>query len=231
MHTFYLPNWEQIKVLSEAESKHAVKVLRLKTGDKIRGIDGKGNELIATISNPHQKRCEFVIDEVISHEKPTKTISIAIAPTKSNDRIEWFLEKAVEIGITEFTPLICTHSERKKFNEQRWEKVVISAMKQSQRVWLPTIHSPKKYSVFVKQEHKAEVKAIAYCGEEFPKKAFASLTDTTKNQLILIGPEGDFSPEETQEAVQQGFAVATLGTNRLRTETAGIVACTLMKFA
>ncbi len=231
MHTFYLPDWEQIKVLPETESKHAVKVLRLKTGDKIRGIDGKGTELKATISTPHPKRCEFIIDEIIHHEKPTQNISIAIAPTKSNDRIEWFLEKAVEIGITEFTPLICTHSERKKFNEQRWEKVLVSAMKQSQRLWKPKIHPPVKFATFIQEEQNAEVKAIAYCGEKFPKKEFAKITDSTKNQLILIGPEGDFSPEETQNAIQKGFTATTLGNNRLRTETAGVVACTLMKFA
>ncbi len=229
MHTFYIENIEKAVTLPEVESKHAVKVLRLKAGTLIRLVNGKGLEAIAEIIFDHPKRCEVeIVKQKQQNNKPSK-IAVAIAPTKSNDRIEWFLEKAIEIGLTDFIPLICKNSERKKFNEARWQKVAISALKQSHGVWIPTIHTPIKVDAFIKQKTEG-LKTIAYCGE-FEKKDFSSITDSSKNQLILIGPEGDFTPKETQLAFDNGFTPVSLGTNRLRTETAGIVACTLMKFS
>ncbi len=229
MHTFYIEDIGETVTLSEIESKHAIKVLRLKIGATVRLVNGKGLEAFANIVFDHPKRCEV---EIIKKNKETKAptkIVIAIAPTKSNDKIEWFLEKAIEIGLTDFVPIICKNSERKKFNETRWKKVAISALKQSQRLWIPTIHNPIKVEDFIKN-NTTDIKTIAYCGE-FEKKDFSSIVDSSKNQLILIGPEGDFTPEETQFAFDNGFAPVSLGTNRLRTETAGVVACTMMKFA
>jgi len=229
MHTFYIQNIDDTVTLPEVESKHAIKVLRLKTGTTIRLVNGKGLEAFAKIVFNHPKRCEVEIIKKTEENAPPYKIAVAIAPTKSNDRIEWFLEKAIEIGLTDFIPIICTNSERKKFNEARWEKVAISALKQSQRLWIPTIHSPIKIEDFIKEDTKG-LKTIAYCGE-FEKNEFSTTVNASKNQLILIGPEGDFTPEETQLAFENGFLPVSLGSNRLRTETAGIVACTLMKFA
>lgn len=228
MHTFYIQNIETFTTLSETESKHAVKVLRLKNGDKIRLVNGLGLEAIATIVSDHHKRCEVQIIEQRELEKQPNKIAIALAPTKSNDRTEWFLEKAIEIGLTDFIPIICKNSERKKFNKERWEKVSIAALKQSQRLWKTIVHEPIKIEDLIK-ENKTEKKSIAYCGE-FDKKELKDFVDTTKNQLILVGPEGDFTPEETELAFKNGFQPVTLGNNRLRTETAGVVACTLMQF-
>ncbi len=229
MHTFYVKNIEEKTTFSETESKHAVKVLRLKNGDKVRLVDGNGTEAFSTILSDHHKYCEVVVDKVIKDDKKQFKIAVAIAPTKSNDRTEWFLEKAIEIGLTDFIPIICKNAERKKFNEARWEKVAIAALKQSQRLWKTTIHKPIKLDAFLNTNFDG-LKSIAYCGE-FDKEAFKNKVDANKNQLILIGPEGDFTPNETALAFKQGFSPVTLGENRLRTETAGVVACTLMKFA
>jgi 16S rRNA (uracil1498-N3)-methyltransferase len=151
-----------------------------------------------------------------------------MAPTKNNDRTEWFLEKAIEIGITHFIPLICENSERKKFNTERWNKVAISALKQSQRLWLPAISAPIKLNEFVK-ENTYKHRFIAHC-EDGDKKDLKDYSDITKDQLTIIGPEGDFSPNEIELALNNSFTAVSLGDNRLRTETAGIVACTIMKF-
>lgn len=228
MHTFYIQNIEQTITFPETESKHAIKVLRLKNGDKVRLVNGRGLEAFATIVSDHHKHCEVeVFDKKESITKANK-IAIALAPTKSNDRTEWFLEKAIEIGLTDFIPIICKNSERKKFNKERWEKVAISALKQSQRLWKTTIHEPIKLEDFL-SENRTGQNSIAYCGA-FEKRELKEFIDQSKDQLILIGPEGDFTPEETDLAFQKGFQPVTLGENRLRTETAGIVACTLMQF-
>ncbi len=228
MHTFFTQNISNEVTLSEIESKHAVKVLRLASGNNVRLIDGKGSEAFGTVSNAHQKRCQIQIDSIFQKEKPTHEIAVALAPTKSNDRTEWFLEKAIEIGITHFIPLICENSERKKFNTERWNKVAISAMKQSQRLWLPKISLPIKMNEFVK-ENTYKTRFIAHC-EKDDKQELKDYSDNTKDQLIIIGPEGDFSPNEIELALKNSFTPVSLGDNRLRTETAGIVACTIMKF-
>jgi len=228
MHTFFTQSIANEVTLSEIESKHAVKVLRLDSGSVVRIIDGKGSEAFGTVSNAHPKRCQIQIKSIVYKEKPTGEIAIALAPTKKNDRTEWFLEKAIEIGITHFIPLICENSERKKFNTERWNKVAISAMKQSQRLWLPKISLPIKMNEFVK-ENTYKTRFIAHC-EDDDKKELKDYSDITKDQLIIIGPEGDFSPNEIKLALKNRFTPVSLGDNRLRTETAGIVACTIMKF-
>ena len=228
MHTFFTQNIANEVTLSEIESKHAVKVLRLDSGSVVRIIDGKGSEARGKISDAHPKRCQIKIKSIVYKEKPTCEIAIALAPTKNNDRTEWFLEKAIEIGITHFIPLICENSERRKFNTERWNKVAISAMKQSQRLWLPEISVPIKLNEFVKK-NTYKNRFIAHC-EVSDKKELKDYADITKDQLIIIGPEGDFSPNEIELALKNTFTPVSLGDNRLRTETAGIVACTIMKF-
>ena len=228
MHSFFTQNISNEVTLSEIESKHAIKVLRMASGSMVRIIDGKGSEGQGLISDAHPKRCQIQIKSIVYNEKPTCEIAIALAPTKNNDRTEWFLEKATEIGITHFIPLICENSERKKFNNERWNKVAISALKQSQRLWLPTISLPIKLNEFVK-ENTYKNRFIAHC-EDGDKKELKDYLDITKDQLIIIGPEGDFSPNEIELALKNSFTAVSLGDNRLRTETAGIVACTIMKF-
>ena len=228
MHTFFAQNISNEVTLSEIESKHAVKVLRLASGNDVRLFDGKGTEAFGTVSNAHHKHCQIQVDSIIQKEKPTHEIAVALSPTKSNERTEWFLEKAIEIGITHFIPIICENSERKKFNTERWNKVAISAMKQSQRLWLPKISHPIKMNEFVK-ENSYEIRFIAHC-EKGNKQELKDCSDNSKDQLIIIGPEGDFSPNEIQLALKNSFTPVSLGDNRLRTETAGIVACTIMKF-
>lgn len=228
MHTFYIENITSITAFNEAESKHAIKVLRLKNGDVVRLVNGMGTEAFATITSDHPKHCEATVIKQREELKNPFKIAVAIAPTKNNDRTEWFLEKAIEIGLTDFIPLICKNAERKKFNAERWEKVSIAALKQSQRLWKTEIHAPIKLEEFISQDLTG-LKTIAYCGE-FEKQEFAQLVNKQENQLILIGPEGDFTPEETALAFKNGFFPVSLGENRLRTETAGVVACTLMQF-
>ena len=228
MHTFYIENIEKTTAFPESESKHAIKVLRLKNGSKVRLVNGKGIEAFGEIISDHPKHCEVSILEQREEAKNSFKITIAIAPTKNNDRIEWFLEKAIEIGLTDFIPIICKNSERKKFNEERWNKVAIAALKQSQRLWKTEIHTPIKVEEYISQK-RGGLKTIAYCGE-FSKKQFSKMANNKESQLILIGPEGDFTPEETKLAFEKGFHPLSLGENRLRTETAGVVACTLMKF-
>ena len=228
MHTFFTQNISTEVTLSEIESKHAVKVLRLVSGNNVRLIDGKGTEAFGSVSNAHHKHCQIQVESIIQKEKPTHEIAVALAPTKSNDRTEWFLEKAIEIGITHFIPIICENSERKKFNTERWNKVAISAMKQSQRLWLPKISQPIKMDEFIK-ENTYKIRFIAHC-EKDDKQELKDYSDNSKNQLIIIGPEGDFSPNEIELALKYSFTPVSLGDNRLRTETAGIVACTIMKF-
>ena len=203
MHTFFTQKISNEVTLSEIESKHAIKVLRMASGSVVRIIDGKGSEGQGEISNAHPKRCQIQIDSIVYKEKPTCEIAIAMAPTKNNDRTEWFLEKAIEIGITHFIPLICENSERRKFNTERWNKVAISAMKQSQRLWLPEISVPIKLNEFVK-ENTYKNRFIAHC-EDSDKKELKDYADITKDQLIIIGPEGDFSPNEIELALKNSF--------------------------
>ena len=203
MHTFFSQNISNEVTLSEIESKHAVKVLRLAAGNNVRLIDGKGSEAFGAVSNAHPKHCQVQVDSIIQKEKPALEIAVALAPTKSNDRTEWFLEKAIEIGITHFIPLICENSERKKFNTERWNKVAISALKQSQRLWLPEISPPIKLNEFVK-ENTYKHRFIAHC-EDGDKKELKDYSDITKDQLIIIGPEGDFSPNEIELALKNSF--------------------------
>ncbi len=215
--------------LSEIESRHIVKVLRLVTNDKITLTDGKGNLFHAYISHSNPRKCVVRINEVEKqHGKRNYHLHIAIAPTKNISRYEWFLEKATEIGIDEITPIICKHSERKIINSNRLLKVLITAMKQSLKTFLPKLNPMTNLHQFLDKKHKGQ-KFMAYIDEE---NTF-TLKDFYKQQedaLILIGPEGDFSLEEVQHAINKSYRLISLGNARLRTETAGVVSCHSIAF-
>lgn len=230
MHLFYTadiePHHKQF-ILSEEESKHAVRVLRLVQGDKVQLIDGIGGWYSATILDPHPKRTVLQIDAVeTSYKESTYSLHVAVAPTKNIDRIEWFLEKATEVGIQEISPIISAHSERKEVKVDRLNKVVISAMKQSLKAYMPKVNPAITFSQFLKQQAAVEgvTKMIAHC-EDGAKSYLADVCQPHGKYLILIGPEGDFSNEEIQQALAAGFQPISLGDNRLRTETAALMSC------
>lgn len=228
MHLFYTPTIEPHHtsfLLSEEESKHAVRVLRLQSGATVHLVDGRGGMYKTEIIDPHPKRTSLRVLEVQTEvAKPNYRLHIAVAPTKSIDRIEWFLEKATEIGITEFTPIICARSERKEVKVDRLEKVAVAAMKQSLKAYLPKINPATDISKFLDREGgAATIKGIAHCLEG--QKIYISSFPPTTDYLLLIGPEGDFTEEEIQKATAQGFVAISLGEARLRTETAALAAC------
>ncbi len=218
-------NGHQSFFLPETESAHAVKVLRLKAGDKIQIINGKGSLFEAEIVNPHAKRCEITILRCETENPPAYSLHIAIAPTKMNERFEWFLEKAAEIGISEITPIICQRSERKEIKPDRMERVLVAAMKQSHHLYLPTLNEACTFEQFLQKTTAIDAqKCIAHCLDE-DKKTLKQVYQKGKNAIVLIGPEGDFAQMEIEKALQSGFTAVSLGESRLRTETAGIVAC------
>lgn len=205
------------------ESKHIVKVLRKKEGDNIYITNGLGNLFISEIVFASEKKCEVKIIDINTFEPTPYYIHIAVAPTKMNDRMEWFLEKATEIGIHEITPILCEHSERKVYKIDRAEKIIQSALKQSNQYFLPKINEPVPFSNFVKTAFDGQ-KFIAHC-EETAKRSFKNEIKLNSKILILIGPEGDFSTKEINLAIENKFVPVTLGNTRLRTETAALVAC------
>lgn len=225
MHIFYTPDITgNTYTLDETESKHCVRVLRLEKGDEITLVDGRGGLYQAILDDPNPKRCAVkVVHSELNHGQRAFTVQVAIAPTKNIERIEWFLEKATEIGINRVTPLLCHHSERKEIKHDRLEKVMISAMKQSLKAYLPQLDELTKFSNFIKQPFDG-LKFIAHCDEQH-RELLKNVVKPGANYLILVGPEGDFSPEEIRMAVDAGFSPVSLGESRLRTETAGVVAC------
>ena len=221
---FYAPDIAITPVLPEDESQHCVRVLRLNEGDSIIITDGKGFLYNAILEKAHPKHCLVNITER-SLQKPLwdNTIHIAVAPTKSIDRMEWFVEKATEIGINAITCLRCRHSERREINLNRLNKIAVSAMKQSQKATLPQISEMIDFNKFISREFAGQ-KMIAHC-EENEKLLMKEVYKPDSNALILIGPEGDFSNEEIKSAISYGFTPISLGKSRLRTETAALVAC------
>jgi 16S rRNA (uracil1498-N3)-methyltransferase len=227
MHLFYTGEaLNETYTLSEDESKHAIRVLRLTRGDIIALIDGLGGYYEAEISSDHPKRCEVnILRTIKNYNKRSGYLHLAVAPTKNIERFEWFLEKATEIGVDEITPLLTFHSERETIKLERLEKVLVSAIKQSMKAYLPKLNNPKTFDQVLK-ESLPEVKCIAHCYEG-EKQPLHMLVNKTSSAIILVGPEGDFSKEEVEKAEQNKFKPVTLGTARLRTETAGVVACTI----
>ena len=211
------------------ESRHIVKVLRKTEGDHLFITNGSGFLFTAEILVASDKKCLVkIIDSKEKKKSWNYHLHIAVAPTKINDRIEWFLEKATEIGIDEITPIICHHSERKIVKQERLEKIVLSAMKQSLKFHLPKINAAVTFKQFLAQETKGQ-KFIAHC-EEQDKKSFKKEIIPNNDITILIGPEGDFSPKEIELALQKDFTAVALGESRLRTETAALVACHSVAF-
>ena len=224
MQLFYTENTENEFTISSEESKHITRVLRKKEGDILNFSDGKGNLLIAEITTSDIRKTRVKVIEKIEKEKEHNYyLHIAIAPTKNMDRFEWFLEKATEIGIDEITPIICNRSERKVVKTERGNRILLSAMKQSLKYHLPKLNEATSFKDFIKQDFEGN-KYIAHC--EDSEKLDLKIVSNTEKTLILIGPEGDFSPTEIEIALQNEFKSVSLGNSRLRTETAGIVAVT-----
>ncbi len=223
-HAFFCPTIES-GYLSAEESNHAVRVLRLQGGQVITLFDGDGTEAIAEILQPDKKQLSFNIIEQKKTAPFETHIHIAISPTKNMDRFQFFIEKATEIGVNEITPVYTSNSERKTLNLEKIEKHAISALKQSGNVYLPKIHEPLKFNEFIKQKTPQNHRFIAHCETDNDKRELKDQLNGIKFVTILIGPEGDFTPEEINLAKKEGWLPTGLGTTRLRTETAGIVAC------
>lgn len=222
-HLFFCNNIDT-HVLSKAESHHATKVLRLKLNDSITLMDGKGTIADAIITDINKKEISFRISSKTEHPQPKFKLHIAIAPTKSNDRIEFFLEKCTEIGISEITPILCKNSERKNINNERWLKIITSAAKQSKSPFFPILNPIQSIEKFIASKHDGAL-YIAHCEKSSEKTELKNHLTSQKEICILIGPEGDFTKEEINFALEKNYNPVSLGNTRLRTETAGIVAC------
>jgi len=227
MQLFYTPDIEPNHpqyFLSEEESKHCIRVLRLGVGDEVKLIDGRGGLYAAEIKDAHPKRTILQITSVTtSFNKRNHYLHIAIAPTKNIERLEWFLEKATEIGIDEISLIICQRSERKEAKVDRLNKIITSAIKQSIKAYHPKLNEAVAFDELVKREFDGQ-KFIAHC-DAGEKVGLRKTLERFGNYLILIGPEGDFSPKEIETALQHNFKAITLGESRLRTETAALEAC------
>ncbi len=209
---------------SPEESKHIVKVLRKKVGDILLITNGSGLVFKARIIDTSHKKCEAAILSFEKKIEPMHHLHLVVAPTKNNDRFEWFLEKATEIGINEITPIICERSERKVIKLERMQKVIQSAMKQSLQAFLPKINEPIALNDYLAKEQEGLL-FIAHCAEG-EKLELKRRVAADKDITVLIGPEGDFTESEIKTALEAGFLPVSLGKNRLRTETAALVACT-----
>jgi 16S rRNA (uracil1498-N3)-methyltransferase len=226
MQLFYSPtinSTETSFVFDKEESKHIIKVLRKKENDILHVTNGLGFLFATKIKLASDNKCTVEIVSFEQQQQPKFNLHLAVAPTKMNERYEWFLEKATEIGIQEITPIICEHSERKVIKTDRFVKIIESAMKQSLHCYLPKLNEPISYKDFVKKDFSGQ-KFIAHC-EETDKKSLKTELKSNVDCTILIGPEGDFSVKEIQLALDANFIPVSLGSTRLRTETAAIVAC------
>lgn len=211
------------------ESNHILRVLRKTLGDKIHLTNGKGDGFTSEIIGVKSKRCEIAILETFSEKPLPYRLHIAIAPPKSSDRFEFFLEKATEMGITEITPILCHNSERKRINTKRSLKILESAMKQSTRLYLPKLNDMIGFEQFISSDIGSSMKLIAHC-EDGNKVLLKDKLEVCQNFCGLIGPEGDFSAEEIQNACDKGFQPVSFGQKRLRTETAGLFLCQALAF-
>lgn len=213
--------------LPEAEARHCLRALRLRTGDRLQITDGNGRLYTAVLLDSSDRNCPFSVEKV--EEMPPAFpfhLHLAVAPTKNADRMEWFVEKAVEIGISEITCLQCEHSERSNMNAERIRRLMVAAMKQSLHFQLPVFHESCRFKDFMQTEqHAVHQKFIAYCGEDADIRPLKQACHPGGEVVVLIGPEGDFSPEEVALSKQCGFQAVSMGNSRLRTETAALVAC------
>ena len=227
MHRFYCPDIADTLTLGEEDSKHCVKVLRMGEGDTIEVVDGNGTLYTCRITKAHPKRCAVEVTERM--QQPPHwghRIVLGVAPTKNLDRIEWLVEKCVEMGVDRIIPLRCHNSERTVLKTERLKKIMVSAMKQSLKATLPLLDEMTPVAQVLAEPFEG-TRCIAYCDEQLPRGQRLTLTGVYQpgqDVMVLIGPEGDFSPEEVQAARDAGFMPVTLGESRLRTETAGMMA-------
>lgn len=230
MHLFYTPDiHSDFYTLSEEESKHCIRVLRLTQDDRVYLIDGKGGFYTAEVFDPHPKRTLLkVTASQKEYGRRNHYLHIAVAPTKNIERLEWFLEKATEIGIDEITPVICERSERKEVKTDRLNKIITSAVKQSIKAYHPKLNEPVKLNELMAAHFDGQ-RYIAHCIDG-QKASLKDSADQRGAYLILIGPEGDFTPSEVEQALHAGFIPITLGDSRLRTETAALEACFEINF-
>ena len=233
MQLFYHPEISETSTeirFDKEESRHIGKVLRKQEGDELIVTNGEGIIFTTRLTSVHHKQCVASVQRLEKQPPLPYSLHLAVAPTKLNDRYEWFLEKATEIGITEITPIICDHSERRVIKPERYEKILVSAMKQSNKAYKPVLNEACSISDFLASERsQAGLRCIAHC-EESQKQSLKSVLQPKTSVLILIGPEGDFSSEEIQKAKEKGFRAVHLGESRLRTETAAVVACHSVAF-
>lgn len=226
MQIFYVPGInDSACVMDENESRHCIRVLRMTKGDRLKLVDGNGNIYEGIISDPDPSGCRVTITSVIKDfEKRRYRLHIAISPIKNQERFEWFIEKSVEIGIDEITPVICRNTEKPGIKRDRINNIIISAMKQSLKAFRPALNEPVIFCEFINSDHGG-IKMIAHCNPAHERKKIDLIYEKTMDAVILIGPEGDFSGEELSLAFDNGYKSVHLGTSRLRTETAGIAAC------
>ena len=227
MHRFYCPDIAETLTLGEEDSKHCVKVLRMGEGDTIEVVDGNGNLYTCRITMAHPKRCAVeVLDKQYQPPHWGCRIVLGIAPTKNLDRIEWLAEKCVEMGVDRIIPLRCHNSERTVLKTERLRKIMVSAMKQSLKATLPQLDEMTPIEQVINEPFEG-TRGIAYCDAMLPREQrhnLAGIYEAGTDVMVLIGPEGDFSPEEVQAVTAAGFVPVTLGESRLRTETAGVMA-------
>lgn len=225
MHRFYAPDIETSLMLPDEEAQHCLRVLRLGTGEQIEVTDGKGNLFCCTLTGTSPKRCTLDIGGKMHFEPHWRCrITIAIAPTKNMDRIEWMVEKATEMGVDRIIPIVCRYSERKVLKVDRLRKIAISAMKQSLKTMLPQVDDLTPVADVIRAPFEGQ-KFIAYCDDAVGRRVFVREYTPGSNVLVLVGPEGDFSSEEVAASITAGFVPVTFGESRLRTETAGVFAC------
>ncbi|WP_029273102.1 16S rRNA (uracil(1498)-N(3))-methyltransferase [Flavobacterium sp. KJJ] len=226
MQLFYNPDIDETTEtfsFDKEESRHIIKVLRKKDSDILHVTNGLGLLFETEITLASDNKCIVEVLSITKSPEPKFRLHLAVAPTKMNDRFEWFLEKATEIGIQEITPIFCDRSERKVINLERFEKIILAAMKQSNETFLPKLNEAISFKEFVKQKNEG-LQLIAHC-EETDKKSLKEVLKPNENVTLLIGPEGDFSEKEIALALENNFKPVTLGNTRLRTETAAVVAC------
>ena len=213
-------------ILDEDTSKHVAQVLRMQNGQQLQLTNGKGDLITAEIIDDNRKKC---VVKILTHSVETpanRKVTIAISLVKNSTRFEWFLEKATELGVYQIVPLLCSRTEKQHFRHDRMKNILVSAMLQSQQAWLPVLHEPIKFWNYISGSGSNE-KFIAHCEDDKPRIELTSY-HPFKDSTILIGPEGDFSPDEIALALQHNFQPVALGNTRLRTETAGVVAATLL---
>jgi 16S rRNA (uracil1498-N3)-methyltransferase len=226
MQVFYAPDITgEYYTLDERESKHTIRVLRMGKGSEIRLIDGKGNLYEGVISEPDQRACKIKVLNIIKgFEKRDYRLHIAISPLKNPERFEWFVEKSVEIGVDEITPLICHNTEKQGLKPERLNNIIISAMKQSLKAKSTRLNPSCKFNDFISESYSG-ILLIAHCNDGDERKSIGEVYTKGNDAVMLIGPEGDFSADEIIKAVKNGYMPVHLGQSRLRTETAGIAAC------